>query len=191
MQFYFHCQNIILFAGLAIVNFILSLGWFIICRYVVKKLCKELLKVAYHILHQWLALSMFQKYRECMLFILRLFLTVFSSFTPFFTCSHLFVHFCEETQQSPLGLCIQLWSLNFRILCLISKGSYRHIGRTIVFIRVLKDTNLHSHSRHICQLLNVVVISVTAGAYIYLHPKAGSNLPQYVYKSDVYVYHCS
>ena len=159
---------------------------------------------------------MFQKYRECMLFILRLcikfqnffhiqklkltcivdftlhiqlFLTVFSSFTPFFTCSHLFVHFCEETQQSPL--CIQLWSLNFRILCLISKGSYRHIGRIIVFIRVLKDTNLHSHSRHICQLQNLVVISVTAGAYIYLHPKAGSNLPQYVYKSDVYVYHCS
>ena len=122
-----------------------------------------------------------------MLFILRLFLTVFSSFTPFFTCSHLFVHFCEETQQSPL--CIELWSLNFRILYLISKGSYRHIGRIIVFIRVLKDTNLHSHSRHICQLLNLVVISITVGAYIYLHPKAGSNLPQYVYKSDVYAYH--
>ena len=111
----------------------------------------------------------------------------FFSFTPFFTCSHLFVHFCEETQQSPL--CIQLWSLNFRILCLISKGSYRHIGRIIVFIRVLKDTNLHSHSRHICQLLNLVVISVTAWAYIYLHPKAGSNLPQYVYKFDVYMFH--
>ena len=111
----------------------------------------------------------------------------FFSFTPFFTRSHLFVHFCEETQQSPL--CIQLWSLNFRILCLISKGSYRHIGRIIVFIRVLKDTNLHSHSRHMCQLQNLVVIRVTAGAYIYLYPKAGSNLPQYVYKSDLYSYH--
>ena len=46
------------------------------------------------------------------------------------------------------------------------KVAYRHIGRIIVFIRVLKDTNLHSHSRHICQLLNLVVSSVTAGAYI-------------------------
>ena len=56
----------------AIVNFILSLGLFTTCRYVVKKLCEELLKIAQHILHQQLALSMFQKYRECMLFILRL-----------------------------------------------------------------------------------------------------------------------
>jgi len=132
MPFYFHCQNII-FVCYCELHFI---PWIVhYLSYAVKKLCKELLKVAYHILHQWLALSMFQKYRECMLFILRLFLTVFSSFTPFFTCSHLFVHFCEETQQSPL--CIQLWSLNFRILCLISKGSYRHIGRIIFFVRVL------------------------------------------------------
>ena len=144
---------------------------------------------------------MFQKYSECMLFILRLcikfqnffhiqklsltcivdfyppylaFSYSFSSFAPFFTCSHLFVHLCEETQQSPL--CIQLWSLYFRILCLISKGSSRHIGHIIVFIRVLKDTNLHSHSRHICQFTYI-----PKQVQIYLN----------VYKSDVYVYHCS
>ena len=51
-HFIFIVKISFLFAGLAIVNFILSLGLFTTCRYVVKKLCKELLKVAYHILHQ-------------------------------------------------------------------------------------------------------------------------------------------
>ena len=81
--------------------------------------------------------------------------SIFSFFLQFlahllhFLLVPIYSHLCEETQQSPL--CIQLWSLYFRILCLISKGSSRHIGHIIVFIRVLKDTNLHSHSRHICQ----------------------------------------
>ena len=103
--------------------------------------------------------------------------SIFSFFLQFLVhlLHFLLVLICSYTsarKHSKAPYAYNLWSLNIRILCLISKGSYRHIGRIIVFIRVLKDMNLHSHSTHICQLQNCyIIISITVGLIFTYIPK--------------------